>query len=77
MSGLSSEFPWASVLRELSGLMENKDYYDQALVKKAGVRAVRIWGDTTALEERKKTLKELKEIIDHKEVANLRFLNRE
>ena len=69
VSGLSKEFPWASMLAELSSLIDNKDFYDQTLVKKAGVRAVRIWGDTTVLEERKDTLQKLKKEIDHKEVT--------
>ena len=57
------------MLEELSSLIDNKEFYDQILVKKAGVRAVRIWGDTTVLEERKDTLKKLKIEIGHKEVT--------
>ena len=69
VSGLSKTFPWAKVFESLSALYENKEYYDQMLVKKAGIRVVRVWGETTSLEERKAALKQLKEEIDHKEVS--------
>ena len=68
VGGLSKDFPWADMLTDLSTLIESKEYYDQTLVKKAGTRVVRIWGDTTTLEQRKAALKKLQENIDHKEV---------
>ena len=53
---------------DLAALFDNKDSYDQTLTKKAATRLVRIWGNTTSLEERKKALKDLQEDIDHKQV---------
>ena len=62
------DLPWADLLKEVSSLIENRSYYDQAVVKRASVRVVKTWGDATNLEQRKAAVKQMKENIDHKEV---------
>ena len=64
-SKLSKKFPWSEVLNELYDLLTTKDqftkdYYDQSVVQRVTTRVVRMWGYVTSLNERKKTLKDLK-----------------
>ena len=75
VGSLSEDFNWDRLFFELHLLIRNKYYYDQSLVKKAGVKAIRIWGGTTTLEKRKDTLKIVKADLDRKEVAIYKYLH--
>lgn len=52
--------------------MESKESYNPTLVEKARGKFLRLWGEVTTAEERKKALIEMKDglLVDHKEVSS-------
>ena len=52
--------------------MESKESYNPTLVEKAREKFMKLWGEVTTTEERKKAMREMKNgsLVDHKEVSS-------
>ena len=68
ISSKLADIPWTDVLHSLAILVNSKKSHDQDVLKNAIIRLVKSLGEIFNLEQRIAIIKELKQILDHKEV---------